>query len=730
LKQIELRVVCEALFQTYPLYIDRSSRAAAQDCLRSIVANPKVTDVLDLFVSAVKAEAGKGSLAPANYFVLTEWICVLLGELTQHLDLWSRWSLQLFEALAIALERTYAQSRQSLKRSATVSTRRILRRVFRHEKLGPKAVPVIVSMLCNKSTSPTARNAVLLGVVAGVCARLPGPDKMFTSQKKECLTFYTREIIGSRVRLPKHLVEGLRDLFEKFVTLDDLRGEIIPAVEKALLRAPEIILNDLLSPVIDALPSDMDLSEILQKNLLKPLMSNVKSTNADIRQGALRIFKLVASRSKSEAYNDKVVDEILNPLKQNKVTAADQKVIHAEILEAIVSSPSVVKKIISGLGPVVLKEVNDTVLDAETRALSKHVRYGLENKMTIDSGYSEPFVKGLSDKRITARRIWALQTGEILWSIPSDILVQTQFSNFILSVFAPSSDFLKEVAANPNAAAQNGLATTAYVFTALSICTLQHLKDSKGHDLISGDIFLKSATAWDGKPTYLVNPRVFTKLASPIDMIWAVRALISVADPISDNLCKKEFEDAWIQTFLYFLVTPSLDNRVRLEASTRYSEAYCKNPERFSSILINGIWTWLRQLNLEDKDSIAVQAKGEPETLEAALKCICLSPARRDELHCKISTSTLESQMIDLLVLARDELLPRISWISTCLKVGVDPGKLVKENTSRCLDQIKTISSVWISRSLSNIIFLTWNSNRLTPSHRRLNLPHITPRQI
>jgi Generalcontrol nonderepressible 1 (Gcn1) N-terminal len=645
-------------------------------------------------VSTVKTEAAKGSLAPANYFVLTEWSCVLLNELTQQLDLWSKLSRPLFETLAIALERTFSQPRQTLKHSAIVSTRRVLRRIFRHEKLGTKAVPVIVSMLCNKSSSPTPRNAVLLGVVAGVCARLPGPDEIFASQKKECFTFYIREIIGSRVRLPKHLVEGLQDIFEKFVTLDDLRSEIIPAVEKALLRAPEIVLNDLLSPVINALPADIDLSEVLQKNLLKPLMSNVKSTNAEIRQGALRTFKAVASRSKAESAMDKVVDEILNPLKQNKVTAADQKVIHAEMLEAFVCSPSVVKKIVVGLSIVALKEANETVLDAETRALSKHIQYGLKNNIKIDSGYSEPFVKGLADKRTTVRRIWAIQAGEILWSMPGDVLTRSELSSFIVSIFSKSSDILKEVIANPNTAAQSGLATAAYVFTGLSLFKLQHLKDSNGKDIVSRDVFLKSATIWDGKPSYLSNPRIFTKLVGSTDMKWAIRALISVADTISDNLCKKQFEDSWIQSILYFLVTPSIDSRVRLEASTLFSGVYCKNPERFSSLLINGMWSWLRHLSLEEKDSIAIQSKGGPEILGAALKCICLTPAQREELHSKIAISSLESQMIHLLVLARDGLLPQISWIDLCLKVGIDPGELVEKNISSCIEQIKTISSV------------------------------------
>ena len=37
---------------------------------------------------------------------------------------------------------------------------------------------------------------------------------------------------------------ALHDFFDTFPTLDELRKEIIPPIEKALLRAPEVVLNN------------------------------------------------------------------------------------------------------------------------------------------------------------------------------------------------------------------------------------------------------------------------------------------------------------------------------------------------------------------------------------------------------------------------------------------------------------------------------------------------------
>jgi uncharacterized protein DUF3554 len=691
--------------------------------LKCIVATPNAAEVLEPFVTIVKAEANKGSLAPGNYFVLTEWCCILLGEFTQHQDLWSKWSLPLVEALAVALERTCSQSKKSLEHSAIVSTRRALRRVFRHETLASKAIPMIVSTLCNKAASPTARNAILLGVVAGVCARITGANEVFSAHKKECFAFYIRELIGSRIRLSDHLVEGLNDLFAKFVTMEDLQKDIIPATEKALLRAPEIVLNNLVSPMINALPSELDLSEILQKNLMKPLLSNTSSTNADIRYGALRTFKSLAVKSHSETSLNHIVDDLIKPWKQMKITTADSKAIYSEMLGSLSSSASIIQKIVPWLGSVAVKEANESALEAQIKALSKHALFGLKENIPLDSPYSEYYLKGLSDKKVSVRRIWALQVGEILWSLPNDVLVQSQLSGFITSIFSNSSYTLKEIVANPNTAAQSGLAATVYVLTALCLDKLQHLKDANGKDIAPKEVFLKAATTWDGKPSYLVNPRIFAKLVSPMDSVWAIRALLSASDAILVGSCKAEFENAWIQTALYFLTSPSLDPIVRREASDAFTKIYAGNPEKIGSLLIDGLWTWLRNSSAEEKDSISVHAKSDVDTLVLALQCICLSPSQLEELHCTISEDVLESQMIDLLVLARNDLIPRTSWIDLCLKVGIDPGKLVSKHSSVCLEQVRIISSV------SNILFwkaiLIISSILWMPSHHRQTLQPI-----
>ena len=51
-------------------------------------------------------------------------------------------------------------------------------------------------------------------------------------------------------------------------------------------------------------------------------------------------------------------------------------------------------------------------------------------------------------------------------------------------------------------------------------------------------------------------------------------------------------------------------------------------------------------------------------------------------------STALKTTLIDLLVLCHPELIPRVSWIDLCLKVGVDPGELVRAESTTCMSKI------------------------------------------
>lgn len=690
------------LFDTYPLYIDRPSRQAVHQCLRAVAASPIAEELVGGTAKFLLAESAKSSVAAANVFSLVEWCSILLQEFGARENLWKKHGLQVVAADALLLETCLGSaSRDGLKNSALVVTRRALRRVFKNESIGKDAIQSSIAALTAKGNAPTARNAVFLGVIAGVCSRIPAAEPVLAEKKKDYYTYYVREIVGSKTVLPKHITNGLHDFFSVFTTLEDLQKEIIPPVEKALLRAPEVVLNELLAPMLRSLPQGLDLSEVLQKNLLKPLLSSVKSTNATIRAGSLSTFEAIAARSADDQVLDKVADEVLNPLKQGKVTVAEQKTIHAQMLISLKSSEALAKKIPVGLGPVAIKEPNEVAVGAETRAISKHLAFSLTTGGSVEAAVTDSFVKGLGDKRLPVRRLWALRIGELLWTLDEEQTRQAGVVSFVQAVVQKLFDSWQEVIKNPIPAVQSGLVTVAYIATAFGLSKWNKVEDEKIKAALTKASVVKNVMMAEPKPSFLLNHRVYSKLTTEEDLAWGLRALASVTETIAEGKEDPPIEESWSQAFLYFTSAAGIAPSVRQEAIRSLSQAYARYPARIAHIIINGLWQWRRNVELNEKDTAAITSKTGNDELYLALRAICLTPEEQKALEAVVDDSTLRSQLINLLVLARPQLLPRVSWIDTCLKTGVDPGELVKSELDRCMETIINATKV----SHSGLVF-------------------------
>ncbi|KAH0266259.1 ARM repeat-containing protein, partial [Aureobasidium melanogenum] len=678
------------LFDTYPLYIDTQSRQAVELCLVAIFSTPETEAHVSSFVAAVENETKKPSLAPANAFVLIRWCALFLQQFALQKSLWDTWGLKIVQALVRATN-TFESSnpRHSTHQTVLRVTRRGFRKLFSCD-FGEDALNQSITALTTKAATPTPQNALVLGVIAGVSARLPKRSATFETRKSDYNAFYLREFIGSRTVLPQFIANSLVDYFNSFVNLEDLKKEIIPAIEKALLRAPEIVLNDLLTPMIEALPSDLDLSEILANNLLKPLVSSAKSSNATIRAGALRTFAATARRSQDDKLIEKVLGEILTPLKTGKVPSADQKIIFAQMLAALNSSEALAASIPQGLAPVAAKEPNEAAASAEIAAISKHLKFGLEKSVAVNAATTDAYAKGVAEKRLPFRKLWTLSIAEIVWSLEGDVLKQPEVATLVDSVIGKMIDSFNEVVANPVSATQNGQVTLACAVTALSLAKVPQLAELKNASVVKKASLLDRAIALEPKPSFLLNTRVYTKLTSHEDLIWLTRALAATSSGIASS--SPAIQDAWAQTFIYLIVASGLPATARSETIASLRSAYLAQPEAVGKTIIQALAHWSADVELESKESAALLAKTGRQELHKIIRCICLTKEEVAAGQVTIEQSVLDNQMINLLVLCRPELMPKSSWIEACLRTGTDPGELVKRNTSECMDQIVRVT--------------------------------------
>lgn len=429
-------------FNTYAFYHDKKSRAAVERSIRTIFSSDADPEALAGFVKSLKAETLKPGLAPSNTLILVRWCSILLQELSR-ISLWDKWGLDILICNCQALQSCLnISARPYVKNAALQATKHGLEKVFQARQ---GAIAEIIQRLSTKGNGSTADNAVMLGALAGVCAKSPELHGILSDKKSDLYAFYNREIIGSRTPVAPHVANALKDFFAGFSTDEDIANEVAPAVEKALLRAPEIVLDDLLTPLFHALPDSVDISAILQTKLLKPLISNTKSTSAAIRNGALSAFKAAVLKCHDIVVISKITDEILTPLTSGKLSSADQRAYHAEMLAVLPIPRPTAAASANAIAVVAGKEANEAALLAETLALLHYIEWGLANGVDIEKPVIDAMVKGMGDKKVPVKRLWTARFGDLLWNTKDQSVLTNKFPYLTEAVLPALLETWKEV---------------------------------------------------------------------------------------------------------------------------------------------------------------------------------------------------------------------------------------------------------------------------------------------
>ncbi|KAJ5591715.1 uncharacterized protein N7459_002084 [Penicillium hispanicum] len=692
-------------FQTYPLYIDRSSRQAVQQCLRSLLQTTNASEHLKYLTEKLQIEAAKPGLAPASAFVLVEWCCILLQQVSGDQATPLAIVLDLIAVDAKALENCFAHTpKPAVRQSALRVTRRALRAVFSSHAWGEDAVRQSVNRLTADSVAGS-KNALLLGVISGVCSRLPGRRTALEESKKAILAFYAKEIISSKSVVPSHIANGLSDFFTSFVTYEDVATELVPPMEKSMLRAPEVILTGVIPPFSSSLPEEIDISELVHSRLSKHLLASMKSNNPAIRQGAADSFISLLSRCKTQSLILKITSEMMSPLKTQKITAPEQRVAYSRAVSAIPSSIETSKEIVQGFGPVFSRESNEPALEEELKAFGEHLAFLIQSTAKISDDVINAIVKGISDKRVPFRKIWQLNMGEVLWKADITSLKNAEVEPLVTKCVAKMKDMFGEVASNPLPSAQSGALSSAYISLALS----QRVSDIEGTDKSAWEEMVSQSMTMGSKPSFLLNPKAYSKVSSQAEMQWFVRALAAVTSGSKFMGTDDSAKTAWAQSFIYSITGPSMPSNFREKAGETLSELYQTDMEFFGRIVTNGLWAWINSFRTAEKESAAISAGPESERLlHLVLKSVCPSPTSKEGSGS--DSSDIGNLLISILVLSRPELIPNASWIDLCLRTGTDPGNLVRGHPSECIEQLTRVNADPVQSTIPNVNSAVWSA--------------------
>ena len=655
-----------------------------QSCLRSVISQGLDSKTFAPLVKVLREEGQKHGIATSSAFVLVEWCSVIMQTLAGS-SLWAEFGKDILLADAASLEKCLRpDSRRSLAHSAIIVTRRGFRKLFSSSGSGSKSLNEAVPVLAAKGTQPTAKHAPILGVIAGVSARQAALKPVLETLKPLYFDFFVREIVGCRAAPPEHITAGLSDFFSDFVTPDEVGKHIVPAVEKGLLRAPEVILNGVLQQLIQSLPANLDLSELLDGKLLKPLLSNVKSSNIAIRAGVLSAFRTIVPKCRDSKIMDHVVDEIAAPLKGGKLASPDHRIPHAEMLEVAPLSEKSAEIAMIALATVASKEGNEAALTAETSSLARTCAFALEKDSQLPKPVLDIISKGLTDKKPASRRLWLLLVGRTLRGSQLTDTSSAQ-SSFVESVTTKLVDTFNEVIKNPAAAVQSGFIVGAFVLTASYSAIQSQFSGSPASTALTKASIPKYALSVGEKHSFLLNHRVYSKVATEQDLTWLRHSLVSIAQIIGKQT-SDSIKLGWAAAIIYLITASSVPPTIQQEAAKDLSRLYCERPSLISGAIIGGLWSHV--VHSDDGES-----RAEAERLIQVIRSIVLDPEELEQLGAGPSKQEVEDQACALIVLARPELIPRSSWIDLCLKMKLDPGQLARDRKSDLLDEIGSKTS-------------------------------------
>ncbi|RDA86384.1 hypothetical protein CP532_1063 [Ophiocordyceps camponoti-leonardi (nom. inval.)] len=682
LDQSILLLLLHLLFGTHALYHDRESRIAVQKCLASAINAGADVDTLSTLARTLREESQKPGIAASSAFALVEWCSVLMQQLGET-SRWKSLSSLVLSADVEAMDKCLQpDSRGGLVRSAMVVSRRGFRKLLASSQTRTENLHMAVSALTAKGNQSMAKNAPMLGVIAGVCARQEALKPLLEKRKSEYLEFYIREIVNSRTPLPDHIASGLDDFFSHFITLEEVDRDLIPAIEKGLLRAPEVILGGVLKPLVTSLPDAMNLSATLSGKLLKPLLNAVKSSNPSVRKGVIEVYRAIAARCSNVQAMDSLVGEIANPLASGKLASPEQRVLHAEMLQATPFSEKGARSASSTLITIASKEGNEAALAAEAAALARCLTMLLEAGQDVEKQIQDSLSKCLTDKKAASRRLWMLRVGDVLQSL-EDKEPHSGMTLFVEAVVPKFIANLEEVVSNAAVAAQSGILVGAYIIVALAPALQRQFAGSAASAALTKAAVLTQAMSLTTKQAFLLNHRIYNKISSAEELQWLNRALSSVMLRI-DKSADKEVTLAWSDAMVYLITSSSVPPGMQQEAVASLYTLYIQNPTIVFRIVTEYLWSSLVRTEGKEADS-----KMERSSLINVLKSICPEPGELAKRGSEIDRKVLESQACALLVLSRHELIPRSSWIDICLRMSIDPGKLAHDCLEELLQEIE-----------------------------------------
>ena len=649
-------------------------------------------------MTIINSEASKQGLAATNALVLTEWCCVIFQEIRLTKKLWDEYGITILQALSKTLSICIHNSRRSaIKRSASKKVYYTLRLLYDTNSYGQEYFNSSIDVLTNGRLTNSS-NALVLGIISKIASTDAHQWTLLLSRKYDFLDFYIREIVGARSTLPNYITGSLDSFFRNFCTYQDLEMTIIPAVEKALLRKPEVILNGQIRPLFEAQSTEMDFSQLLVNKLIKPLLTHVRSSNERLRQGASDLVQCIVAHSYDEAILENIADEVLIALQKTQPNTPEQKISFAQIIMEFPAKPALSYSMSIRLMQMVHKEVNEQAAAAIIKSFSIHFLNSIRAAIKPDEKSTIQLIQALTTKNTMLQRLWLINLGELLWEIPSTILEDIESRTFTLKLLKTFKDIAMESDSRSTLNSQPEQNLAANVLTSLALSKFEFGCDNKMAEQMN-DLSLEDLRHFDLNKCQLLNNRLNAKLTNESDIQWAVRALAALSKKVINSDNSSVARVLWAQAYIFFTISTNLSENFRGELRNELVRLCFKQPTEISSLIIDGIWAVLRAIISDGNEMVTMHYRAGKGFLAQVIKSICPTKNRLKQAGINAYGCIQRSALPDLVILCQPDLIPDISWINLYLEVAQDPGILAEEEYGNCLARIMNVTEVFGSVS-------------------------------
>ncbi|KAL2314757.1 eIF-2-alpha kinase activator gcn1 [Schizosaccharomyces pombe] len=682
----------EDIFETLPRNLSRDARKQIEITINHLVSRlPSI--VLPFLVRRLTTIAGRLDRfrsAVSVSFDCLNWVNSMIPNLPEK-EL-QYWILELLPLQSSFLSYALRDGKPSVADSAIKSTRRCYRSLFCKKM---DSLKKLVSFLLTETENAILppKSLPLYGVIISTCYyfhQSPTPRNEISQQAELFSKIMAQNVLMAKPALEKYLYHEFCYSLGLLLSIDQLKLYLLPSIEKALLRSPEIIFSGILSSLAHGFAdSKVDASSLILSSVLTSFVNGLKSSNAEVRRNCFQTFKDLSANASDNESLSRVASELITSLRTGKVTASDQRVLFVDALSSLSLKHIDASMLLNELLPLFTK-AKESDFNSLASLIVKTLKFLLMNGRNPGDKIYDFLSKSLQRPVAHESIFWLTSLATMAWDLPASDDVQIEFINFFLNNL---SVLTEKALMSVSGATQNGTYLAPIIYLSFGVNKLSVWNSERiSHTLELQDILVKLSTP-KNNDVFIFSSKITNKLNDDQSKLWYFQGLCDFAK-VSDNLLFSNFVERWFQSVIGVFSFASRENSNR--ALKILKSAILYRPHLRMSIC-SQLWNY--HADFEKSKSVGKFDSAKYDEISSLFQSLILSSMSADTSN--FSNQELvdfDKYLVELLFLSF-AFKDKFDWIRFCQVSKRDPATLVSERIHSIIEEIELLLSSAIKDS-------------------------------